>query len=60
MDALKSELQERRGAFLSRQMQQLALRDTGRLLKLNIGAGQHTLDSWVNILMRFPRSLRWM
>jgi len=62
MDALKSELQERRGAFLSRQMQQLALRDTGRLLKLNIGAGKHTLDSWVNIDVfpaEFAMDVRW-
>jgi hypothetical protein len=49
VEALKSELQQRRGDFLARQLQQFAPVGPGESLKLHIGAGGIKLDSWINI-----------
>ena len=56
VDALRAELVRRRSAYVECQLQALHLPDQPRDLKLNIGAGQHSLQGWINVDV-FPAEL---
>jgi predicted SAM-dependent methyltransferase len=49
LDGLRQELAESRSAHMQEQLRRLGIEESGRGLKLHIGAGEHRIADWINI-----------